>query len=115
MRGVGEENNKRVGYLATTSRRLKDPLAILIQSSSSAGKTTLMDAILTLMPREDKEKWTTMTSQSLYYFEEDRLKHKILAVAEEEGMERATYPLKILQSEQELKIATTVRNPANGG
>ena len=35
---VGEATNKLVGYLAATSRKLKDPLAIVIQSSSSAGK-----------------------------------------------------------------------------
>ncbi len=111
---VGEEDNKLVGYLAATSRKLKDPLAVLVQSSSSAGKTTLMDAILSFIPKEEQEKWTTVTQQALYYFDEDQLQHKILAVAEEEGMEKATYPLKILQSEKELKIATTVKNPTNG-
>ncbi len=111
---VGEHTNKLVGYIAATSRKLSDPMAVLVQSSSSAGKTTLMDAILSLIPREDKEKWTTVTSKALYYFEEEQLAHKILAVAEEEGMERATYPLKILQSEKELKIATTVKDPKTG-
>ena len=32
--------------LAAVSRKLDDPLAIIIQSSSAAGKTTLMDAVL---------------------------------------------------------------------
>ena len=35
------------------------------------------------------------------------LKHKILAVAEEEGASRASYALKLLQSEGRLKIAST--------
>jgi DNA primase len=43
---VGEENNKLVGYLAAVSRKLDEPLAIIIQSASAAGKTTLMDAVL---------------------------------------------------------------------
>ena len=38
---------------------------------------------------------------------ETDLQHKVLAVAEEEGAERAAYALKLLQSEGELRIAST--------
>ena len=41
---VGETTNKLVGYLAAVSRKLDQPLAIIIQSSSAAGKTSLMEA-----------------------------------------------------------------------
>jgi len=47
---VGEQLNKLTGYLAAVSRKLSDPLAIVIQSSSAAGKTSLMDAILSFVP-----------------------------------------------------------------
>ena len=40
---VGETTNKLVGYLAAVSRKLDQPLAVIIQSSSAAGKTSLMD------------------------------------------------------------------------
>ena len=40
---VGEQTNKLVGYLAATSRKLDKPLAVVIQSSSAAGKSSLMD------------------------------------------------------------------------
>src|SRR5207302_5431056 len=39
---VGERTNKMVSYLAAVSRKLDQPLAIVIQSSSAAGKTSLM-------------------------------------------------------------------------
>ena len=42
------------------------------------------------------------------------LKHKILAIAEEEGAEQAGYALKILQSEKKLKIASTGKDPKSG-
>ena len=32
---VGEETNKLVGYLAAVSRKLEEPLAVIIQSSSA--------------------------------------------------------------------------------
>src|SRR6185503_8850952 len=43
---VGEHTNKLVGYLAAVSRKLPEPLAVIIQSASAAGKTSLMDAVL---------------------------------------------------------------------
>ena len=36
---VGENTNKQMGYLAAVSRKLDQPLAVIIQSSSAAGKT----------------------------------------------------------------------------
>jgi hypothetical protein len=111
---VGEETNKWVGYLAATSRLLDAPLAVLIQSSSAAGKTALMAAILAFMPAEEKVKYSAMTGQSLFYMEGINLKHKILAIAEEEGVARASYALKMLQSEGELAIASTGKDPNTG-
>jgi hypothetical protein len=42
------------------------------------------------------------------------LKHKILGIAEEEGAHRASYALKLLQSEGELTIASTSKDPNTG-
>lgn len=111
---VGEETNKLVGYLAAVSRKLDDPLAVVIQSSSSAGKSALMDAVLAMVPEEERVKYSAMTGQSLFYMGEADLKHKILAIVEEEGAERAAYALKLLQSEGELTIASTGKDPSTG-
>ena len=104
---VGEATNKLTGYLAAVSRKLDKPLAIIIQSTSAAGKTSLMEAVLAMMPEEERIKYSAMTGQSLYYLGETNLKHKILAIVEEEGAEKASYALKLLQSEGELTIAST--------
>jgi len=111
---IGEETNKLVGYLAAVSRKLDDPLAVLIQSNSAAGKSVLMDAILEFVPEEDLERFTAMTGQSLYYMAESSLAHKILAIAEVMGAERAGYAIKMLQSEGKISIATTVKDPETG-
>jgi DNA primase len=111
---VGEETNKLVGYLAAVSRKLDSPLAILIQSSSAAGKTWLMESVLNFVPDEEKVKYSAMTGQSLFYMGETNLKHKILAIVEEEGAERTRYALKLLQSEGELSIASTGKDPVTG-
>jgi hypothetical protein len=104
---VGEETNKLVGYLAAVSRKLDNPLAVIIQSTSAAGKSALMNAVLAMMPEEEKIQYSAMTGQSLFYMGETNLKHKILAIAEEEGAEQASYALKLLQSEGELTMAST--------
>jgi DNA primase catalytic core len=111
---IGEENNTLVAYLAGVSRKLERPLAIIIQSASAAGKTTLMDAVLSFFPEEERVKYSAMTGQSLYYLGETSLKNKILAVVEEAGAEKASYALKLLQSEGELTIASTGKDPATG-
>ena len=111
---VGERTNKLVGYLAAVSRKLDRPLGVLVQSSSAAGKSSLMDAVLSFMPEEERIKYSAMTGQSLFYMGETNLKHKILAIVEEEGASRASYALKLLQSEGELTIASTGKDPATG-
>jgi len=111
---VGEETNKLVGYLAAVSRKLDKPLGVVIQSSSAAGKSSLMDAVLAFVPEEEKVKYSAMTGQSLFYMGETNLKHKALAIVEEEGASRASYALKLLQSEGELTIASTGKDPQSG-
>jgi DNA primase len=111
---VGEGVNALVGYLAMVSRLLAKPLAILIQSTSAAGKSTLMDGLLSLMPEPERVHYSAMTGQSLFYIGEGDLRHKILAIAEEEGVRQAAYALKLLQSQGELTIASTGKDPATG-
>ena len=111
---VGEATNKLTGYLAAVSRKLDKPLAVIVQSTSAAGKTALMESVLAFMPEEERIKYSAMTGQSLYYLGETNLKNKILAIVEEEGAEKASYALKLLQSEGELTIASTGKDPNTG-
>lgn len=111
FRVVGDRATKLLGYLSAVSRKLDTPLAVVVQSTTAAGKSTLLDAVLDLTPPEDVVKFSAMTGQSLYYMGEGELKNKILAIAEEEGARRASYALKLLQSEGELRIASTAKDP----
>ncbi|HCX5817387.1 TPA: toprim domain-containing protein, partial [Escherichia coli] len=111
---VGESTNLTAAYLAAVSRKLDRPLAVLIQSSSAAGKSSLMDAVLNLIPPEERLQYSAMTGQSLFYLGETNLQHKILAIAEEEGVRQAAYALKLLQSDGELTIASTGKGDASG-
>ncbi len=85
---MGEETNKLVSYLGVVSRHLSKPLAVMVQSSSAAGKSSLMDAVLAFVPEEQRVQYSAMTGQSLFYMGENDLQHKVLAIVEEEGAQR---------------------------
>lgn len=111
---VGEEENKLLCWLSLTSRHLDNPLGVLIQSSSAAGKSSLLDGVLRTMPEEEVVRYSAMSGQALFYMGGVSLKHKILCVAEEEGARRASYSLKLLQSDGELSMASTGKDPESG-
>jgi DNA primase len=111
---TGEEANKLMGYLAAVSRKLDDPLSVLVQSRSAAGKSMLQDAVLRFVPREDFEKYTRLTGQALFYKDETALCHKLLAIEEEAGAREASYSIRNLQSSKALSIATTGKDPVTG-
>ena len=111
---VGEQTSALTAWLTLTSRLSDRPLGAVIQSSSSAGKSTLADAALALMPTEATVAYSAMTGQALYYLGETDLAHKVLSIAEEEGAARASYALKLLVSEGRLSIAAAGKDPLTG-
>jgi hypothetical protein len=111
---VGERSNALMCYLAMTSRKMEEPLAIQILSGSGAGKSHLQDTILSLCPPEDLIKLTSLTDRALFYKGEDSLRHKVLAVSEEAGASGARYALRSLISDKKLAIESTVKNQLTG-
>lgn len=111
---VGERTNRLLLYLAMTSRKMDDPLAVQILSGSGAGKSHLQDAVLSLCPEEDLIKLTSLSGQALFYKGEDSLRHKCLAIAEVAGAEGARYALRNLISEKKLVIESTIKNALTG-
>ncbi|MBL8743853.1 MAG: hypothetical protein JNK04_22245 [Myxococcales bacterium] len=111
---VGERENLLVGYLVAVSRKLAHPLGLVIQSSSAAGKTALLDAILSTVPEEERFSYAAVSGQSLYYMGKRSLRHRLLSIAEDIGSEKATHALKLLHSSKELTIASTGKDGATG-
>jgi DNA primase len=110
---VGETANKLAVYLAATSRLLRRPLGILVQSSSSAGKSTVVDRVLDLMPDEQAHRYASLSENALVYEDRD-IRHHILAIAELEGAQEAIYALKLLQSDGQLSRATVAKQADTG-
>jgi hypothetical protein len=111
---LGESTNKLLCYLAMTSRKMSDPMSVMVLSASGAGKSALQDTVLSLCPEEDLMKFTTLTERALFYKEPGSLKHKVMALAEEAGAEDAAYAIRNLISSKELTIEATVKDHLTG-
>lgn len=111
---VGEESSMLVGFLATLSRKLPEPLSVLFCARSGAGKSTMQDRLCELVPPEDLIKYTRITGQALFYKDADALVHKLLAIDEEEGAAEAAYSLRNLQSGGYLSVSATRTDPHTG-
>jgi hypothetical protein len=111
---VGEDANKLLSYLAVTSRKMDEPLSVLVLSSSGAGKTALQDAALAFCPPEDVVKLTSLSGKALFYKEEMSLKHKVLALEEGAGAEEASYAIRNLISSGQLIVEAAIKDPATG-
>ena len=111
---TGEEINKQLAYLVMTSRKLRNPLSMIISSNSAAGKSSLQKVTLELCPPEDAKHFTRLTQQSLYYLGENSLKHKFISIEEEEGSSDAGYSLKTMLSAKVLHVASTTTDPQTG-
>ena len=111
---VGEEGNKLLCYLAMTSRKMDEPLSVLILSSSGAGKTALQDAALAFCPPEDLVKLTCLSARALFYKEKSSLKNKVLAIEEGAGAEDASYAIRNLISSDSLTSEVAIRDSQTG-
>ena len=111
---VGEEVNKALGYLVIVSRKLEDPLSILILSQSGAGKSGLTELLERLTPPEDVVLFSRLTPQALYYMEKDFLCRKVVIIEEKAGSEEADYSLRTLQSRKKLVLGVPIKDPRTG-
>lgn len=111
---VGERLNIEASILASVSRMLAEPLHVIYQAPSAAGKSTIMKAILDSIPDECKHVFTEVSPNAFFYFEEGYLVHKTIGIMEDFGIGNAAYSLKTLLTDGILKKASTMRDPETG-
>jgi DNA primase len=111
---VGENRNKVLMYLSATSRKLDDPMSVIVLSQSASGKSYLIDTVKRLMPGEDVVSATSISDNSLYYLSENGLVHKFLVLGEAVHGERIDYQLREMLSSHELSRLVTVSDSKSG-
>ena len=113
---VGEETNKlrQVPGLclaaAGAAAGRADP-----EHQRAPARRRCMDATLAFMPPEDQMRVFGADRPGALLHGPTELKHKMLAVSEEEGVAEAAYALKLLQSDGRLTIATAERRATRAG
>ena len=111
---VGEEINKILIYLAASSRKLDDPISVIVMSESAAGKSYLIDTIKKLIPPEDVVSMTSLSEQALNYLPEDGLKHKFLVMGEAVHSDVVEHQIREMLSAHELSRLVTTKDEKTG-
>lgn len=110
---AGEQRAALTLYLAVTSRLFARPLSVAVKGPSSAGKSFLVRQVLRLFPASAFYELSSMSERALAYSQEP-LKQRMLVIQENAGVsgEMATYLLRSLLSEGELRYETVERSPS---
>jgi DNA primase catalytic core len=111
---VGEEINKILIYLAASSRKLDDPISVIVMSESAAGKSYLIDTVKKLIPPEDVVSMTSLSDQALNYLPEEGLKHKFLVMGEAVHSEVVEHQIREMLSAHELSRLVTTKDEKTG-
>jgi DNA primase catalytic core len=111
---VGEAVNKQLIYLAASSRKLPDPISVIVVSQSAAGKSYLIDTVKKLIPPQDVVSMTSLSDQALNYMPEDGLLHKFLVMGEAVHSETIEHQVREMLSAHELSRLVTMKDVKTG-
>ena len=112
---VGEERNRTLLLLATSSYKSDRPLHVLIQGSSGSGKTKLLDVVANCLPPEDVRRYTRVTDNALYNQPPDFFRHTVILIEDLDGLgEEALYALRELQSLGIIRVVKSVKDERTG-
>ncbi len=111
---VGENLNKQLLYICASSRKLDDPISILIISQSASGKSMLVDTVRMLMPESDVIAITSLSDQALNYIPDGGLMHKFLILGEAVHSEVIEHQIREMLSGKELTRLVTTKDDKTG-
>lgn len=108
---VGEENTRRLLFVVASTYKMNTPLHGLVQGSSGAGKSHLINIIGGCFPPEDVIKMTRVTSKSFYHYSKDELVDKLILIQDYDGLdEEAQYAFRELQTNGSVSSSTTYKD-----
>jgi len=111
---VEEEVNKKLFYIAATSRLTGKPLSVLDISPPGTGKSFGLSMIMDFMPPDEALKYSRLSPQALYYKQESELQGRVLYIEELVGMEESLEPIRMLLSSGELAVSVVEKDPRTG-
>ena len=109
---VGEDLNKQLMYIAATSRKLDNPISVMVVSESASGKSLLIDTVAKLIPSDEVISVTSLSEQALNYMED--LNHKFLSLGEIVHSEVVEHQIREMLSKKELSRLVTTKETQSG-
>jgi hypothetical protein len=112
---VGEERTVKLLYLALVTRFFDRQVSVVVKGPSSAGKSYVVDRVLSFFPESAYYSLTAMSERSLAYGKEP-LMHRFLVFYEAAGMtgEIASYLLRSLLTEGRIRYETVLSTKDKG-
>ena len=108
---VGEEKGRLSLYVIGSSYKSVSTLHGMVQATSGAGKSHLINAVAQCMPQEDILDMTRITPKSLYHYGEKELTNKLVVIQDFDGLdEQAQFALREMQSNGKLSSSTVVKD-----
>jgi DNA primase catalytic core len=111
---VGEELNKQLLYIAASSRKMADPISVVILSQSASGKSLLVESVRRLMPPEEVVAVSSLSDQALNYIGEGGLLHKFLILGEAVHSETVEHQIREMLSSHELSRLVAMKDTKTG-
>ncbi len=111
---VGEELNKQLLYVAASSRKMADPISVVILSQSASGKSLLVESVRRLMPPEEVVAVSSLSDQALNYIGEGGLLHKFLILGEAVHSETVEHQIREMLSSHELSRLVAMKDTKTG-
>jgi DNA primase len=109
---VGEDLNKQLIFTAACTRKMDDPISVMIVSQSASGKTRLVETVESLIPPEDVISVTSLSDQALNYVPD--MVHKFLILGEAVHGETVEHQLRELLSSHRLSRLVTTKDEKTG-
>ncbi|MCH2046265.1 MAG: hypothetical protein MK212_19275, partial [Saprospiraceae bacterium] len=104
---VGGDNSRLLAFLISISYKTDYPLHGIVNSTSGAGKSHLINTIAKCIPSNEVISLTRVTSKSLYHYKKDDLIGKLILIQDFEGLDvESQYAFRELQSAG--KISTSI-------
>jgi hypothetical protein len=112
---AGEDEAKRLLYLAAISRKLPEPLWAARLASPGAGKSHGLDLIAALTPPEDLLQVSRLTDTALFHADPDALRNRLLIVDEADALTpEVVVALRVLHTRGALSMSQVQRDGVRG-
>lgn len=111
---IGNHNAALAAFLVGVSFHLKKPLHAIVQGTSGAGKSHIIEGVANLIPQESTVRITRATSKSFYNYRDKDLQGKLLIIEDLNGLdEEGEFALREMQSAGFLSSSTVTKGRFN--